>query len=114
MPNNNHNGKDHVAEFDEEDQSIFHKYLDIRLVASFFVGMLPLLLALATWGIGLERTVAVHAERIAQITEEHRQMSANRASELAAVRDDYRELNRKLDRLMEIVAGNGSARNGSR
>lgn len=95
-----------VKGFNREDEHIFHRYFDLRLFISLGAAIMPVVIPLFIWGIGVESRLVVQQEQIKALVEDQRRQDERYTAVTTAMREDMREMNRKLDRLIEGQSSN--------
>lgn len=95
-------------EFNSEDLSVFHRYFDLRLFLSLGAAMVPVVIPLFIWGIGVENRGVVQQEQlkmqqeqIKMILEDQRRQDQRSNDVVNTLRGDLKDLAQKLDRLIE-------------
>lgn len=91
-----------VKGFNREDEHIFHRYFDLRLFISLGAALMPVVIPLLIWGIGVESRLVVQQEQIRLLMEDQRRQDERFTAAVSGMRDDVKELSRKLDRLVEM------------
>jgi len=91
-----------VKGFNREDEHIFHRYFDLRLFISLGAALMPMVIPLFIWGIGVESRLVVQQEQIRLLMEDQRRQDERFTAAVSGMRDDVKELSRKLDRLVEM------------
>ena len=88
-------------EKDDADETVFNKYFDMRLFLSFMAALLPVILPLFMWGIGVENKLVLHSEQIRLIMEDQRRQDTRTEQLVTNLREDLKDVSRKMDRLLE-------------
>lgn len=91
-----------VKGFNREDEHIFHRYFDLRLFISLGAALMPVVIPLFIWGTGVESRLVVQQEQIRLLMEDQRRQDERFTAAVSGMRDDVKELSRKLDRLVEM------------
>lgn len=84
---------------DRRDEAAWH--LDKRVNIGHLAATLTLAVAIVGWGAAIDRRLAVSEEKLAAMQLDQGKQDARLESVVIQLRDDMKEMIRKLDRLVE-------------